>query len=323
MADSTSAVYCCLQSRWCVCLEYLNDNAENIQLEILEHLHSRHIVHCDIKPGNLLFGNPYDASTAGQLHLIDFGFSRYYRDPVSKDLCPCLNRQKMIGTRYYSSGNILHGISVCSDCSNVTFIDVLLTEAPSPRDDLESLAYTILRLLRCNAPWDDCTERRERAMKTAITGSVLFGGLPREFGQLFDHARELRYGQQPNFQYLRAIFRCLARTVGLQDDEPFKNYSDGMGSMEDELVTPSWPTVEQYAEFDDASEKEEDDDGEVGPDWDGYISFTSWLLQDGVPEQDLFGEENKMLKGKVDMMAMPPDGSRNNCMSAIEEFIII
>jgi serine/threonine protein kinase len=116
VADSTSAVHCCLRSRWCVCLyEYLNDNVKHIQLDILEHLHSRHIVHCDIKPGNLLFGNPHDASTAGQLHLIDFGFSRYYRDPVSKDLRPCINHQKMIGTRYYSSVNILHGIGKCSD----------------------------------------------------------------------------------------------------------------------------------------------------------------------------------------------------------------
>lgn len=93
--------------------------------------------------------------------------------------------------------------------------------------------------------------------------------------------------------------------------------------MGDELVAPSWQTVKEYAEFDDTSEEEEDDDGEVGPDWDGYISVTSWLLQDGVPEQDLFGEENKMLKGKVDVIAKLPDSSRNDWMSAVEEVIII
>src|ERR1700691_378240 len=88
-----------------------------LQVDILEHLHSRHIVHCDIKPCNLLFGNPRDESTSGQLHLVDFGFARYYRDPVSKVLRPCLNDQKMIGTRYYSSVNMLQGISMCSDQS--------------------------------------------------------------------------------------------------------------------------------------------------------------------------------------------------------------
>jgi casein kinase I family protein HRR25 len=107
-----------LTIRWCVLLyKHLDDSAEHIQIDMLEHLHSRHIVHCDIKPGNLLFGNPRDSSTAGQLHLVDFGFARYYRDPVSKVLRPCLNDQKMIGTRYYSSVNMLQGISMCSDQS--------------------------------------------------------------------------------------------------------------------------------------------------------------------------------------------------------------
>ncbi|KIM74256.1 hypothetical protein PILCRDRAFT_80244 [Piloderma croceum F 1598] len=274
-------------------------------IDMLEHLHSRHIVHCDIKPNNLLFGNSRDGSTAGQLHLVDFGFARYYRDPVSKVLRPCLNGQKMIGTRYYSSVNILHGIS------------------PSPRDDLESLAYTILSILRCNAPWDDCTERREKAMKTAITGAVLFSGLPREFGELFDHARELRYDQQPNYQLLKGIFRSRACAIGVQLDEPFNNHSTGMESIGDELVAPSWPLVEQFTGFNDAGEEEEDDDCGVGPDWDGYISVTSWLLQDGVPEQDLFGEETKMLEEKVDPIAKPPDMPKNDWMFAVEEVIIM
>jgi casein kinase I family protein HRR25 len=275
-------------------------------IDMLEHLHSRHIVHCDIKPDNLLFGNPRDSSTAGQLHLVDFGFARYYRNPVSKVLRPCLNDQKMIGTRYYSSVNLLQGI------------------APSPRDDLESLAYTILRLLRCSAPWDDCTERGEKVIKTNITGAVLFDGLPREFGQLFNHAHELRYDQQPDYQFLKGIFRSRARAIGVQPDELFNNHSAGIGSMVEELVKPSWPTVEQYSELDDESEEEEEVEDGIGPDWDGYISVTSWLLQDGVPEQDLFGDENKMLEGKVDVIAKPPTSdSRNECVAAVEEVILM
>jgi len=93
--------------------------------------------------------------------------------------------------------------------------------------------------------------------------------------------------------------------------------------MGDELVTPSWPMFGQCPEFDDASEEEEDEDGEVGLDWDGYISVTSWLLQDGVPEQDLFGAEDTMLKGKVNVIAKPPDSSRNDWMSGVEEVMIM
>jgi hypothetical protein len=158
-------------------------------------------------------------------------------------------------------------------------------------------------------------------MKTTITGAVLFGGLPREFRELFDHARELRYDQQPNYQFLKGIFRSRACAIGVQLDEPFNNHSAGVGSMGDELVAPSWPPVEQFTKFYDASEEEEDDDGEVGPDWDGYISVTSWLLQDGVPEQDLFGEENELLEGKVDLIAKPPAMPKNDWMFAVEEVI--
>jgi hypothetical protein len=160
-------------------------------------------------------------------------------------------------------------------------------------------------------------------MKSTITGAVLFHGLPREFGELFDHARELRYDQQPNYQFLKGIFRSRACAIGVRLDEPFNNHSAGMGSMGDELVTPSWPPVEQFSEFNDTSEEEEDDDGGVGPDWDGYISVTSWLLQDGVPEQDLFGEENKMLEGNVDLIAKPPAMPKNDWMFAVEEVIIM
>ena len=70
--------------------------------------------------------------------------------------------------------------------------------------------------------------------------------------------------------------------------------------------------------MDNANDEKEDDDSECGPDWEGYISVTSWLLQDGVPEEDLFGEENNMLKGQVAVIAKPPDNSRNEWMYAVE-----
>ena len=48
------------------------------QLDVLEHIHEKGIVHCDIKPGNFIFGT---GEHAGRLHLIDFGLSRPWADP--------------------------------------------------------------------------------------------------------------------------------------------------------------------------------------------------------------------------------------------------
>jgi casein kinase I family protein HRR25 len=89
------------------------------------------------------------------------------------------------------------------------------------------------------------------------------------------------------------------------------------------LVTSSWPTIVQNAGFDDTNEEDDGDDDGIGPDWDGYISFTSWLLQDGVPEQDLFGDENKMIEGKVDVIANPPAPPGDKSMSAVKEIMIM
>jgi hypothetical protein len=141
-------------------------------------------------------------------------------------------------------------------------------------------------------------------MKTNVTGVVLFHGFPPEFGQLFDHARELRYGQQPNYQFLKGLFRSRASALGVRLDAPFNPHVASTELMEP--VTSSWPIIVQKSGLDDKDEEDDGDDHGIGPDWDGYMSFTSWLLQDGVPEQDLFGDENKMLKGKVDAMANPP-----------------
>ncbi|TFK72325.1 kinase-like protein [Pluteus cervinus] len=49
-------------------------------LDSLEHLHSHHLIHGDIKPDNFLFGL---GDNSERIHLIDFGFARYYRNPIS------------------------------------------------------------------------------------------------------------------------------------------------------------------------------------------------------------------------------------------------
>jgi hypothetical protein len=100
-------------------------------------------------------------------------------------------------------------------------------------------------------------------MKSNVTGVVLFHGLPREFWLLFDHARELQYGQQPNNQFLKDLFRSRASALGVRLDAPFNPHVTSTGLME--LVTSPWPTIVQNSGFDE--EDDGDDDG-IAPDWD-------------------------------------------------------
>jgi hypothetical protein len=86
----------------------------------------------------------------------------------------------------------------------------------SRRDDLESLAYTILSLLKESLPWEICRngtikhrENRIRKKKRTWTGARLCKGLPEEFGYFVDYARGLAYEQEPDYKHWKHKFRVL------------------------------------------------------------------------------------------------------------------
>ena len=74
-------------------------------LERFQHLHLKGIVHCDIKPDNILMGVGKQSNLA---YLIDFGVSNFFIDSegkhiqLQKDLC-------LIGTVRYASLNSHYG----------------------------------------------------------------------------------------------------------------------------------------------------------------------------------------------------------------------
>ncbi|KAG8712659.1 hypothetical protein FRC11_014571, partial [Ceratobasidium sp. 423] len=75
------------------------------------------------------------------------------------------------------------------------------------RDDLESLAYTLLWLLRGSLPWSYYAKCRPQvaairqvfAQKKRHTGSTLATDLPVEFGELVDYARSLSLDEKPDY----------------------------------------------------------------------------------------------------------------------------
>ncbi|TFK79630.1 kinase-like protein, partial [Polyporus arcularius HHB13444] len=56
-------------------------------LEGLEYIHSRGIIHCDIKPSNLMLA-PTEGAEPGRVRIIDFGICRPYRDPTTLEHLP-------------------------------------------------------------------------------------------------------------------------------------------------------------------------------------------------------------------------------------------
>ncbi len=86
----------------------------------------------------------------------------------------------------------------------------------SRRDDLESLGYVMIEFCRSSLPWQGLKastedERnaliREKKMNTSIED--LCDGLPDAFATYLNYVRTLEFADQPDYSYLRKIFRDL------------------------------------------------------------------------------------------------------------------
>ncbi|KAG8761841.1 hypothetical protein FRC11_012756 [Ceratobasidium sp. 423] len=159
-------------------------------ISALKHIHSWCLVHRDIKPDNILI----QRSGSWQICLIDFGLS--YPAPSAIEVAESRSSDHsepatVFGTLPYASLNAHEGLKL------------------TYRDDLESLAYTFLFLLRGNLPWSHYTQhgtthgriRQVHEQKKELRGSQLAAGLPEEFGELVDYARSLSAGELPSYRY--------------------------------------------------------------------------------------------------------------------------
>ncbi len=141
----------------------------------MEFVHSRSFIHRDIKPDNFLMGL---GKKANQVHIIDFGLAKKYRDPKSHLHIPYRENKNLTGTARYASINTHLGIE------------------QSRRDDMESLGYVLMYFLRGSLPWQGlkaATKRQkyekisEKKMATPV--EVLCKGFPLEFVTYFQYCR--------------------------------------------------------------------------------------------------------------------------------------
>ena len=98
----------------------------------LESMHNNNFIHRDMKPDNFLMGTK---NKQGVVYMIDFGLSKRYRDPKTGSHIPYRDGKSLTGTARYASVNTHIGIE------------------QSRRDDLESVGYILLYLLKGNLPW--------------------------------------------------------------------------------------------------------------------------------------------------------------------------
>lgn len=162
-------------------------------LTVLECLHTKGIIHRDLKPENILSSD----SKTNSYYLIDFGLSKYYVDSEGNHK-PIITGKKLIGTLRYCSLNVTMGIEA------------------SRRDDLESLGYIFVHLLKGQLPWEHVEgENKEKKyeniieLKKSIDILDLCCDIPLEFAIYLTYCRSLKYDDTPDYNYLKSLFSNL------------------------------------------------------------------------------------------------------------------
>ena len=164
---------------------------------------NKNIIHRDIKPSNFLFGN--ECSNNNLLYLIDFGLAKKYRECNNSKHYEINKEKRLIGTARFASINAMNGLS------------------QSRRDDLESLGYVLIYFLKGKLPWQNLLiknkeERYEkiRQIKNDIEIKDLCGECPWEIGEYITYVKNLKYEEEPNYDFMKNIFRNLLNKLGFK-----------------------------------------------------------------------------------------------------------
>ncbi|XP_059063074.1 casein kinase 1-like protein HD16 isoform X1 [Cryptomeria japonica] len=161
-------------------------------ISILEKMHSKGYVHGDVKPENFLLGPP-GTSDEKKLFLVDLGLATRWRDSntglhVEYDQRPDVFR----GTVRYAS------------------VHAHLGRTGSKRDDLESLAYTLIFLLRGRLPWQGYQGDNKGFLvckkKMATSPEMLCCFCPQPFKQFLEFVVNLKFDEEPNYAKLISLF---------------------------------------------------------------------------------------------------------------------
>jgi serine/threonine protein kinase len=164
-------------------------------IAILQGLHERGYVHGDVKPENFLLGQP-GTPRASKLYLVDFGLTQRWQDAIKDTHVKYDQRpDDFRGTIRYAS------------------VHAHLGRTPSRRDDLESLAYTLIFLLCGRLPWQGYQGDNKGYLvarkKMGVGADALCRGRHTAFRTFTDAVINLRFDEVPPYAAYIKLFEPL------------------------------------------------------------------------------------------------------------------
>ncbi len=199
----------------------------------LESMHEKGLLHRDLKPNNLTWGN-YNSSynnlsnynsinnnnnynyklDINTIYLIDFGLScSYWENGLTTKHYKLRNGLNFVGTLRYASLNSHRGIR------------------QGRRDDLESMIYILIYFLKGRLPWQDVKAKTKEErykliheIKSKSTIESLCKDIPNEFRELLTYVKQLQFEEKPFYPKFYACFQNLINKLNIDQIEE-KNYN--------------------------------------------------------------------------------------------------
>lgn len=169
----------------------------------IEAIHNAGIIHRDIKPDNFLIGSGGNKS---KIYIIDLGLAKRYIIGNNQHI-EYRSDKKFTGSFRYSSIRNHKGLE------------------QSRRDDLESIGYMLIYLLKGKLPWQGLpgstkSKRSKKIFSSKMTTTLneLCEDIPREFLLYMRYCKILRFKQTPDYDLIRNLFVSLFKKSKFEND---------------------------------------------------------------------------------------------------------
>eukprot|EP00644_Phytophthora_capsici_P001619 jgi/Phyca11/557439/estExt2_Genewise1Plus.C_PHYCAscaffold_1120053 len=160
-------------------------------LETLQEMHVKNILYVDVKPENFML----DTDKENKVYCVDFGISDRYVTATGKH--KDYKEGAVVGTPTFLSLNCHNGAT------------------SSRRDDIESLLYVLIYLVRGDLPWQLASSDAEGAkIKKNTSVDQLCASLPREWAVMLKSVREYGFEDRPDYDFFVQQFSKLGGTAG-------------------------------------------------------------------------------------------------------------
>ena len=216
-------------------------------LDRLEFIHSKNIIHRDIKPDNFVLGLDNKSHI---IYILDFGLSKKFRSSRTHQHIKFSVNKKLTGTARYASINALRG------CEQ------------SRRDDLEAIGYVLMYFLRGSLPWQGLhvnkgEDRYKKILvkKKGTSAEELCKTFPSELAEYINYTRNLEFEADPDYKFLRGLLTTILEKQKCEYDF-FYDWLNEKPNITDEIAVERYiknnPNISLELPNDEKKEKDED-----------------------------------------------------------------